>query len=124
MKGFMLTREGRSAIFITDEVEARCVVSTLSEFKEGSLFNKDNRIRQLHNYIINKEVNVVVEGGIEGGQHLNVNVLNREQLIDAQNNPENYPQLTVRISGYATRFNALTKEQQDDIISRTFHEGV
>ena len=67
----------------------------------------------------------MIDGYVEdGGHHLNVNVFNRDTLLDAQAHPEKYPQLTVRVSGYAVNFNKPTREKRDEVPPRPIHENL
>jgi len=131
LKSYMFTSKDLDEGFvIVGEVggDYKVVVSTDSVVKEGDIWCTEDSlvesIKSVECFYDIKEVQVEQEAPKEGGFHCNVNVLNREDLLEAQLHPEKFPQLCVRVSGYSIFWNKLTKEQQDDVISRTFHNKI
>lgn len=123
IKGFQVTEADKvglkDSIWLSDGQEARCICCKSNAYQEDevvpveALGSFESNTLEIHHAPVR-----------EGGQHLNVNVMDRAMLEDAIKHPYKYPSLTIRVSGYAVRFNSLTPEQQQDVVARTFTESM
>lgn len=115
MKGYIVNN--MFTVVTNDDVQAKIVVHLHDPSLEGTYIDLDEH-RSIGSDL--REIDVELVPQKQGAQHCNVNVMTREKLIEAIENPDKYPQLTIRVSGYCVNVHSMTPEQQRDVIARTF----